>query len=204
MFAGLVDQCGEILSIKHMPLCATMWISSHFKHLQLGESITVDGTCLTIIAVKDNVFACELSPETLRLTVAYQYIVGNRVNLERSLSVGDRLGGHFVSGHIDQTITVTKIQSQAEFTEIHFTGVLPVNQNYLIPKGSVAINGISLTVNSMTNDHFTVMLIPHTLRLTNLADLKIGQRVNVEFDLLAKMITRQLQLKNEEKSIHGI
>lgn len=204
MFTGIVDHCGEIKSIALGDNCATFWIRSQFADLQLGESIAINGACLTVTAVEKNNFACELSPETLRLTAASQYVVGSHVNLERALRVGDRLGGHFVSGHVDQTLQVALIKTHAEFLEMQFAGVLPINQGLLIPKGSVTINGVSLTVNAIVKDHLSVMLIPHTLERTNLKDLKIGQAINAEFDLMAKMVARQLQFKNEENSIHDI
>jgi riboflavin synthase len=202
MFTGIIDHCGEIQSIESGLNCAKFCISSRFSGLQFGESIAIDGACLTVTDIKDGIFACELSPETLRLTVAQQYKQGKRVNLERALCVGDHLGGHFVSGHVDQTVIVAHVRAHAEFIEIHFSGVLPINQGYLIQKGSVAINGVSLTVNALLSDGFSVMLIPHTLNQTNLNDLQVGQSVNIEFDLMAKMVARQLQLQNEGKSTH--
>lgn len=204
MFTGIVDHCGEIQTIESGLDCAKFWISSQFAGLRLGESIAIDGTCLTVTAIKDGAFACELSPETLRLTAARQYAQGKHVNLERALRVGDHLGGHFVSGHVDQTLTVSHIQAHNEFIEIQFSGVLPISQGYLIQKGSVAIDGVSLTVNALKHDGVSVMLIPHTLNRTNLNDLQVGQSVNVEFDLMAKMVARQLQLQNEGRSTHDI
>ncbi len=193
MFTGIVNHCGKILSIDRLPDRATLWIESQFEALSLGESIAVDGACLTVTDIKDRAFACEVSPETLRLTIAGDYQENSLVNLERPLSLNDLVGGHLVSGHIDQTVSVAAIQSHAEFTEVTFKSIDAVNQGYLIQKGSVTINGVSLTVNEVNADGFSVMLIPHTLEKTNLSALKVGQLVNIEFDMVAKLITKQLQ-----------
>lgn len=194
MFTGIVDHCGQIQSVEFNNQRATLWIQSQFDALQLGESISIDGVCLTITETREKSFACELSPETLRLTTAKNYVVGARVNLERALQLSDRLGGHFVFGHVDQTLRVSEIKSHQEFIEMHFAEVSAEQQSYLNPKGSVAINGVSLTINSIDSNSFSVMLIPHTLNRTNLASLQIGQLINIEFDFLAKTIVRQLQL----------
>lgn len=204
MFTGIVDHCGKIESIELRQNDARCWISTQFLGLQRGESIAIDGACLTVADIKDSAFACELSPETWQLTTAHQYTQGKRVNVERALRVGDHVGGHFVSGHVDQTLTVAHCQAHTEFREIHFSGVLPAHQGYLIQKGSVTINGVSLTINTIKDDHFSVMLIPHTLMRTNLNNLMLGHGVNVEFDVMAKMIARQLQLQNKGKSTHDI
>lgn len=201
MFTGIVDHCGEILSVQRKTDRATIWVQCQFNGLQLGESIAIDGGCLTVVDIKPNAFACEISPETMRLTISQQYEKAQRVNLERALLMNDRLGGHLVSGHIDQMIFVDSLQPRNEFLEMRFKGVNPSNYSYLVQKGSVAVNGVSLTVNEVTQDGFSVMLIPHTLERTNLQALKEGKTVNVEFDLVAKMISKQIQpyLKNTLK-----
>jgi len=193
MFTGIVDHCGEIISVERVTDRVTVWVQCQFDNLQLSESIAIDGGCLTVTDIKPNTFVCEISSETLRLTISQHYEKGQRVNLERALQLKDRLGGHLVSGHIDQTILVESLQPQNEFLEMHFSGVNHDNYPYLVHKGSVAVNGVSLTINKVMTDGFTVMLIPHTLEHTNLQVLKKGQRVNVEFDFVAKMVAKQLQ-----------
>ncbi|WP_423063727.1 riboflavin synthase [Candidiatus Paracoxiella cheracis] len=198
MFTGIVDHCGEILSVQRESDRARIWVQCQFNGLQLGESIAIDGGCLTVVDIKPNAFACEISPETMRLTISQQYENSQRVNLERALLINDRLGGHLVSGHIDQMIFVDSLQPHNEFLEMRFKGINLDNYSYLVQKGSVAVNGVSLTVNEIIQDGFSLMLIPHTLERTNLHALKEGQSVNIEFDLVAKMISKQIQpyLKN--------
>lgn len=193
MFTGIVDHCGQITSITRNADCATVWIQCQFDGLQLGESIAIDGACLTVTDTKPNAFACEISPETLHLTIARCYEEGQPVNLERALRLNERLGGHLVSGHIDDTVAIESVEKHNEFLQMNLCGVTDDNYHYLVPKGSVAINGVSLTINEVTHDGFTVMLIPHTLERTNLHELRTGHAANMEFDLVAKMIAKQVQ-----------
>jgi len=193
MFTGIIDHCAEITDIALLLDRATLWIRTQFTGLTLGESIAVDGACLTVTDIQDNLFACEVSPETMQLTLACHYKKNQSVNVERALCVNDRLGGHLVSGHVDQTLVVKNIQAFDEFTEVSFDGVKPVHQAYLIQKGSVTINGVSLTVNRVFTNGFNVMLIPHTQEQTNLSELQVDQSVNVEFDTVAKLIAKQLE-----------
>lgn len=190
MFSGIIDHCGVIEKIHPSEKGISLWIQTQFNDFVLGESIAIDGACLTVIDFHHQSFLCELSPETLKLTIAKHYKKGSRINLERSLRLGDRLGGHFVSGHVDQTAKVKSIMTQGEFTEMALTGFS--SMNYFIKKGSIAVNGVSLTVNDILGGEVSLMLIPHTLERTNLCDLKSGQTVNIEYDLMAKLIAKQL------------
>ena len=176
-----------------------LWISCQFDALVLGESISVDGVCLTVVDSKPNGFACEVSPETMGLTIANEYTVGRIVNLERSMCLNDRVGGHLVTGHVDQSLFVEETQSYDGFIEVIFSAVGARNQSYLIEKGSVAVNGVSLTINKVHADGFCVMLIPHTLQRTNLSQLLLGRRVNVEYDQMAKLVNQQVRLYLEAK-----
>lgn len=196
MFTGIVDHCGQVISIKESSGNFRITIKSVFNDLTLGESIAIDGACLTVTQVIDHNFIVDLSPETLRLTTASQYVEGFRVNLERSLRLMDRLGGHFVTGHVDQQCEVSKIAHFDEFTEMTFAGVIPEHRSFLVKKGSIAINGVSLTLNDVAQDSFKVMLIPHTLQKTNLSALKIGQKINVEYDYLAKLVLNQTKAES--------
>ncbi len=201
MFSGIVDHCGKLVSAPSHQ--TQFWVTSQFNDLILGESIAVDGMCLTVVDLRDGQFACELSPETLRITIAAHYQIGQALNLERAMRLNDRLSGHFVTGHIDETLSVGNINVYDEFIEVQFSDVSSKNQRYLLQKGSVAINGVSLTVNQVDRNGFSIMLIPHTLERTHLSDLKVGQRVNVEWDYLAKLIGQQMQQAScDEEAIH--
>ena len=170
-----------------------MTINSNFTDLTLGESIAVDGICLTVAYFTAHQFTVDLSPETLRLTTASSYMNGWKVNLERSLRLMDRFGGHFVTGHVDCQYQVKKISRQDEYLEIVFKNGLHSDQKYLTKKGSITVNGVSLTVNEITEDGFAAMLIPHTLEKTNLSFLRVDSHVNIEYDYLAKIIYNQVK-----------
>ena len=193
MFTGIIDHTGKIVDLKLTADCATLWVSTQFQDLILGESIAVDGVCLTVAEATENSFACQLSPETMKVTIAQNYSKNRIVNVERALSPIDRFGGHFVSGHVDQTLMLSGIESADEFIKLSFKSVDAACQPYLIQKGSVTINGVSLTINTVDADGFDVMLIPHTLEKTNLSALQLNQSVNVEFDMIAKCVAKQMQ-----------
>ena len=195
VFTGIIDHCGVVHSIETLSDRAVLWIGSSFHDLQLGESIAVDGVCMTLAQIESGRFSCDLSRETLACTKARHYQVGDRVNLERALRLTDRLGGHFVFGHVDQTTMVCARKKQAEFVQLNFEGVSDESRIYLIQKGSVVVNGVSLTINEVVKSGFSIMLIPHTLERTNLNDFKPGQRANIEFDMLAKIIIKTTQEK---------
>lgn len=190
MFTGLVDHVGIIQSIEISSQQAIVYVETQFLGLQPGESIAIDGICVTVVEVKLNGFLCELSSETLARTSARLYKVGDRVNLERALRLVDRIAGHFVTGHIDQTITLVSKEKERGFVRLVFNSIAKESQLFLVEKGSVAINGVSLTINNISKDNFSVMLIPQTLVKTNLKELVIGSKANVEFDLIAKIATR--------------
>lgn len=196
MFTGLVDHCGVIQSIEKSTKTHQLTIQTTFEDLVLGESIAVDGACLTVTRFENQVFCCEVSPETEKLTVVEDYRSGRQVNLERALRLSDRLGGHFVMGHVDQTARILKKTAFEDYIEL----VVDVHEKrYLIPKGSIAINGVSLTLNGVSEDgQVKLMLIPHTLSKTNLAQLSVGDRVNIEFDWLAKIVQHSLTTTNLE------
>lgn len=194
MFTGIVDHCGVITSIVNTNKSTTLTIMTEFADLKLGESIAVDGICLTVDSINQNSFTCQLSPETKMVTSAFQFTKGYKVNLERALQLSDRLGGHFVSGHVDQTARVEKITKYASSLEVKITGMGLVNMPLMIKKGSITINGVSLTINALLDDGLTVMLIPHTLEITNLGGLVVGDMVNIELDMLVKIMARHFEL----------
>jgi len=202
MFTGIIHHTGRIVTREHTPQGLRFCIETQFQDLLLGESIAVDGVCLTVTAIKNNLFYCDVSPETISLTAMKSYIVGSIVNLERSLAVGDRMGGHYVTGHVDRTAYIAALEQQDDYLDIEFRGFNQQQLNYLVPKGSVTINGVSLTINRVLNEsdvRFSVMLIPHTLDVTNLNELTQESMVNIEFDYYAKIIAHQLALQTSAK-----
>lgn len=195
MFTGIVDHCGKITAVTHLKNAIRLSLSTTFSDLTLGESICADGVCLTVINVEKNIFECDLSPETLKLTISKKYFVGDVVNLERAMKLSDRLSGHFVTGHVDGILKIKKIEKQEEFFLMEFFDIQKQDELLLTKKGSVCINGVSLTINQLNQHYFSVMLIPHTMQRTNLSRLKENDFVNVEYDYLAKIIQKRSLLE---------
>ena len=194
MFTGIVDHCATIADIKRTEHGLHVLIECQFDGIQPGESISVDGICLTAIDPAHHQFEAQLSPETLALTNANAWQLGSLVNVERSLQLHDRLGGHFVMGHVDTTAVLKDITEHGDFKGYEFSELPTEAGRFLVTKGSVAVNGVSLTINSTTSDGFSVMLIPHTLARSNLGGLQIEDRVNIEYDYLARIIAKQLEI----------
>jgi riboflavin synthase len=198
MFTGIIDHFGTITKIENIPggiktSGIKLWIQTNFNDLELGESISVNGICLTVTEFKQNIFCCDLSSETLKTTTAQFFKNNQSVNLERALQLSSRIGGHLVSGHVDQVAYVKNIHQENEFTEMTFSGVEKENRKLMTKKGSIVINGVSLTVNQLAENDFTVMLIPHTLERTMLKDLRETDAVNIEFDMIARMIAEHIK-----------
>lgn len=185
MFTGLIEQIGAVKALKNTGHSVQIDISVEWSDLALGESIAVNGACLTAARIFPGGFSADLSRETISKTSFSEIKVGAPVNLERALQVGDRLGGHFVSGHIDCTAKIAKIIRRPGGTEIKISLGLG-HSKYIVDQGSVAIDGISLTVSSKEHDGFWMAVIPHTLEHTNLKFSKTGDQVNLEFDMMAK------------------
>lgn len=201
MFTGIIQHRGIIKNLTPKNGGLTLAIQTHFTELSLGESIAVDGVCLTVTEYSDALFYVELSQETQRVSIAGSYRVGQAVNLERAILASERFGGHFVTGHIDQTATVLTLRPDGEFCHCRIGPFDKKQQRFLIPKGSIAVNGVSLTINQLEKDDCQLMLIPRTLNHTTLADLTCGDRVNIEFDLLAKLIAKQTQEAQRENTL---
>lgn len=197
MFTGIIESTATIQAIEKHDADMRLTIAHSLGLLSVGESIAVDGVCLTVTDSDTTVFHCQLSAETRRITTASTYQVGQLVNCERAMCTHDRFGGHIVTGHVDATLHITAIESQGDFSAYQIAGVAKKALGLLTEKGSVAINGVSLTINALTEDGFSVMLIPHTLSRTNLSTLKVNDRVNVEYDYLAKLVQRHLILSNQ-------
>lgn len=157
----------------------------------LGASICVNGCCLSIVAMNGPLLTFELGPETLAKTSLQSLRAGSRVNLERSLQLSDRLGGHLVTGHVDAVGTLAAREQEGEWVTCRFSAPAAVLAQ-MVPKGSIAVDGVSLTVVDVTADGFSVALIPHTLAVTTLGSLAIGDAVNLETDLVGKYVTTRL------------
>lgn len=188
MFTGIIDHCGTILKMEIIPDGMRLAIRHSFRDLDLGESIAVDGICLTVTHFQNDIFYCDISPETLEVTTAKFFAIGQPINLERALQLTSRLGGHFVMGHVDQVAIVKSIKTINDFIEMTFANL---DTQFIIKKGSITINGVSLTVNELTEDGCKVMLIPHTLERTDLTQLQEGDAVNIEFDMLVRIVVEK-------------
>ncbi|MCX7117661.1 MAG: riboflavin synthase [Legionellales bacterium] len=193
MFTGLIETKGKILSNVSAGSAHRLLIETPFVELQVGESISVNGVCLTLLVDDTCRLAFDVSPETLQLTTLGELSVGDEVNLERAMSSTSRFGGHYVSGHVDTTALVTSIASKGEFLLIKVGGFLRSHQPYLLSKGSITLDGVSLTMNEVVDGCVHVMLVPHTLQVTTLAQWREGRRINVEFDYIARIVAHQLK-----------
>ncbi|MEX2580519.1 MAG: riboflavin synthase [Verrucomicrobiales bacterium] len=196
MFTGIVEECGEVAEIEPVETGAALRVRSSFgTDVALGESVAVNGACLTVASVDDSgVMRFDLLHETLRLTNLGDLEPGAAVNLERSLRVGDRLGGHFVQGHVDACAEVLGYEKIGQDHRLDVS-LPPEFAHLLVGKGSVAVDGISLTVAELGKDRFTIWIIPHTHAATTLKSVAKGSRLNLEFDLLAKQIARLTELR---------
>ena len=200
MFTGIIQEVGQVRDIKKRPMSSELEIVSAFSSLHLGESISVDGVCLTVTKILPQGFLCEASPETLHLTVISQYQEATKVNLERSLKLGDQMGGHWVSGHVDGLAELVQKEVLNGFWKMTFRFCEKKWADYFFSKASVALNGVSLTVNQVFDDGLEVMLIPHTLEKTNLKLLELGSQVNVEVDWMSKLIVSTVHRVMEAKN----
>ncbi|HIF43554.1 MAG TPA: riboflavin synthase [Dehalococcoidia bacterium] len=192
MFTGIVEELGVVAKISNNAM--TVQASKVTEDLKLGDSIAVNGTCLTAVNFSRTDFSVDLSPETMRRTSLGQLSEGSPVNLERALLASDRMGGHIVQGHVDGTGRV--MSSRVDGDSIIFHIRVPKRLNpYIVEKGFIAVDGISLTVVKRGASSFTLAVIPYTLKNTNLASVSIGDRVNLEADILAKYVENLLDRK---------
>ncbi|MDP4145995.1 MAG: riboflavin synthase [Bacillota bacterium] len=200
MFTGLVEEIGQIKGMHKASNSMRLTISASniLKSVKLGDSIAVNGVCLTVTSFSSSEFTVDVMPETIRMSSLKELGVGSKVNLERAMALGDRFGGHIVSGHIDGTGTIEKIQE--EEIAIWFTIKLPKElSRYIIHKGSIAVDGISLTCAEVGEDYFKVSIIPHTKDKTILSSKKAGDTVNLECDVIGKYVEKLFR-KEEKKS----
>ncbi len=193
MFTGIIQGLGTVLERRPSGGGAALTIVPDFvlDSRQEGESIAVDGVCLTARAMEERRFSADVSPETLQRSNLGRLRPGSRVNLERALRLADRLGGHLVSGHVDCVGKVLARQPLGDFTLFTFSVERRLGR-YVVEKGSIAVNGISLTVNSCTENSCTVSVIPHTLGVTTLGLVAVGDGVNVEVDIIGKYVEKLL------------
>ncbi|HKQ70128.1 MAG TPA: riboflavin synthase [Polyangiaceae bacterium] len=192
MFTGIVETTGILAARAARGPSARLVITTHLGPLALGESIAVHGVCLTVHTITASGFECDATAETLARTTLGSIPEGSRVHLERSLSVGARLGGHIVAGHVDCKIRLRSREAFGDAAKLTFEIEDPGLSRYVARKGSVSIDGVSLTVNGVSGHIFDVMIIPHTLEVTTLGDLRAGGEANLEVDLLARYVARLL------------
>lgn len=197
MFTGIITDIGEVISFDKRASVWVLKLSTRFntKNIAIGASVACNGVCLTVIEKEDSILSFDLSPETVSLTSFKDVKQGDNINLERSLKVGDELGGHYVSGHIDGVAEVQGLEKDGDNWMVTFKTKSDLAK-YIAKKGSVCLNGVSLTVNNVDGEKFVVNIIPHTLKNTNLGELDTGKLVNLEVDIFARYIERMNNYKN--------
>ena len=198
MFTGLIEETGTITGVRPTSTGRDLTVRAPgiVRSAALGDSIAVNGICLTVVTKAGDSFTCHAGSETLARTTAGTWQAGQRANLEQALQVGDRLGGHFVQGHVDGVGQCLARRQVGETWE--FTFSLEAEQaGYVVEKGSITVDGISLTVISVSDSSFSVAIIPHTLANTTLGDMQPGRQVNVEVDILGKYVRRAMGLESK-------
>ena len=191
MFTGIIEGIGTIIEIRSEGQGKRFAFNAQFvlEQTKVGDSISVNGVCLTVVMIHDQRFQVDVSPETLARTTFGRANIGDRVNLERALRLSGRIDGHLVSGHVDGMGTITQKQNKGNAVIVGI-GVPEYFSRYMIKKGSIAVDGISLTINNCNRRSFDVSIIPHTAKLTTLAIKKVGDGVNIETDMIGKYVER--------------
>lgn len=202
MFTGIVEEIGIVKSLEFKANGAKIVIGCQkvVEDVKIGDSIAIDGVCQTVIAFNSSEFSAEISDETLKVTTLGDLKSGNTVNLERALTLSSRLGGHIVSGHVDCMGKFINIEKLSDFYNLQFE-ISEEQEKYVVYKGSITINGVSLTVANIVDNIVSVAIIPHTYNNTSLKDLKLGQDVNIETDILGKYVEKFLSAKDNKKGI---
>lgn len=199
MFTGLVEEIGTIKEYKSIPDGKEAWIEGNIviEDLKKDDSISCSGICLTVVETENQLFKVQLVNETLNKTTAKSWNNGTKLNLERALLPTSRMGGHFVQGHVDGTVKILDIIPMDDSAVWHFS--LPENlQSFLVDKGSICLDGISLTIVEKFNNYFTVALIPHTLSVTTWGQKRVNDLVNIEVDIMAKYIQNLMPKGKDE------
>ncbi len=197
MFTGIIEGKGKVLRIERRGEARRLTVEfpSHLTEVQLGDSISINGVCLTIVEKGNQTSRLDLSEETIRRTVLGELKEGDTINLERALRLNDRLGGHFVTGHIDGIGVITEKKKERDFVNLRVR--VPENvSKYVVPKGSIAIDGISLTVNECRGKEILLTIIPYTMEKTTLMDKRAGDHVNLEADILGKYVEKLLNRRD--------
>ena len=198
MFTGIIEELGKVQEIKSNKI--TVECGTVIEDAKLGDSIAVSGVCLTVVEILSNAFVADVSPETFKVTALNQLKVGSFVNLERAMKADGRFGGHIVSGHVDSLGKIISVNKNAEFYDLTI-GLDFEQAKYVIKKGSITINGISLTVADVNENIIKIAIIPHTFENTNLKTLKSGDYVNIEVDMVAKYIEKFLSSRDNKSKI---
>jgi riboflavin synthase len=200
MFTGIVEEKGKVMRVepRGQGKRLTLSIPLRLTDIQLGDSINVNGACLTVVEMSNPAIGVDLSTETLQKTTLSDVKEGDSVNLERALRLSDRLGGHIVTGHIDGVGTIAEVRKERDFLHLKIR-VPPSVSKYVVQKGSIAVDGTSLTVNECRGDVIQLTLIPYTLDKTILIDKRVGDRVNVETDILGKYVEKMLDRDPSER-----
>lgn len=195
MFTGIVEELGIVRSLRLLPDSGQLTLAATkvLEGTRIGDSIAVNGVCLTVIALNDRQFTVDVMAETLEKTNLAELKTGSQVNLERALQLQTRLGGHLVSGHVDGVGSIRKIVPWG-IAQVYEISAPPALLSYMLPKGSIAIDGISLTLIDVEEDYFSVSLIPHTFKETTLGLKGAGKSVNLETDLIGKYVARLMGL----------
>lgn len=193
MFNGIIEEMGTVQHILARKNLCVVKIKAKkvLRGIKRGDSLAVDGVCLTVTAKRRGILTFDIMQETIRATTLGRLKMGQKVNLERALTFNSRISGHFVTGHIDSTGWIQKKITQANYTQLQIGLSRKRLIQYIVPKGSVALDGVSLTVGTVKKDHFSVYLIPLTKRVTTLGAKQKGDRVNVETDILAKYVVNR-------------
>ncbi|MBM3235050.1 riboflavin synthase [Candidatus Poribacteria bacterium] len=202
MFTGIVEEMGTIIQITRSSHSGQIVIGAQkiLEDCKIGDSIAVSGACLTVIEANPNSFIADVSPETLRRTNLGELKRGDKVNLERSLRLQDRLGGHLVLGHVDEVGVISRLQSEDSATLMQVT-VSSEAMRYIVFKGSVCVDGVSLTVAHLSANAFEVSLIPYTKQITTMGMKKVNDKVNIEVDILSRYVERLLSQKPKPERI---
>ena len=193
MFTGLIEMLCIVKSVRNTAgaMQLTVDLGKLADETKIGDSIAINGTCLTVAQLTANVAVFDVSPETLRKSALGKLKAGSQVNVERAVKAGDRLGGHIVAGHIDGTATIAAVHKQDKVWNIKFSAPSEL-LDQMVVKGSVAVDGVSLTIASLDKGSFSAAIIPETLKKTTLGKTKIGDSVNIETDIIVKIIKKQL------------
>ncbi len=204
MFTGIVAGVGTLLGVERKGAGAVIKVETpddfmHIEHVKLGDSIACNGVCLTVTSIEDKVFTADVSYETMEHTCFKNYARGTALNLEAAVTPSTHMGGHIVQGHVDATGVVSSVTKTSDATDVMISCPKEL-MRYIAYKGSITVDGISLTVNDVGEDSFRLTLIPHTRGVTNFTSWKVGQGVNLEADVLARYLERLITARDEQKN----